>query len=649
MNDAPAPDSSRRPSRRRPILLAVLAALAILLALLVALWDWNWFRGPVERMVQARTGREFRIGRLDVDLGRVATIRGDDLTLANAAWSRQPLMARAKRAEIDLRPWPLLRGEVRIPEIRLDRPEVWLEAGNGDHPGNWVFGQGAGGGRLPAMGRLRVEQGRLRFVDAASRTDIDVDIHSLPAAGRDPAAPIAVAGQGRWRGNPFALEGSTASPLELSQTDHPFRIDLRGNAGPTRAHVRGTLTNPFQFRVFDLQMTLDGQDMQDLYPLIGVAIPPTPPYHLEGRLKRDNETWRYEDFSGRAGDSDLSGTARIDTGGERPLLTAELVSRRLDFDDLAGFIGAPPRTDAGEAANPEQKRLAAERAAKPRVLPDTPYNLSKLRAMDAKVHWKAHRIDAPSLPLDDMDVRLTLENGLLELDPLDFGVAGGDIRANVRMDARRAAITTQLRASLRKLQFGRLFPDAKLAREASGAIGGEIDLTGDGNSIAAMLGSSDGNVAIGMGRGRVSNLVMELAGLDVAETLKYLLGKDRSIPLRCAFADFGVRDGRMRSRAFAFDTTDTIILGEGTVDLKDESLDLLLRPRPKDRSILAFRSPLRIGGTFKDPSFRPDAKALGARGVIALTLGSIAPPAALLATIEAGPGKDSDCGGRYAR
>jgi hypothetical protein len=74
-----------------------------------------------------------------------------------------------------------------------------------------------------------------------------------------------------------------------------------------------------------------------------------------------------------------------------------------------------------------------------------------------------------------------------------------------------------------------------------------------------------------------------------------------------------------------------------------------LRPRPKDRSILSFRTPLQIGGTFKDPSFRPDLKKLGLRGAVALALGTIAPPAALLATIELGPGQDSDCGGKYAK
>ena len=654
MNDVSAPRSAA-PAPRRPLTprhrrwLIILGVVAALIVILVVLWDWNWFRGPVERTVQARTGREFHLGHLDVDLGRITTIRGDDITLANAKWSKQARMASIERAEIDVRFWPLLAGRVRIPEIRLDKPDLLLEAGDKQHPGNWVFDTQDGGGSLPTLGRLRVNDGKLKFVDAAGRTDIDVSVNSLPVQGRDTAAPIAIAGKGRWRGNPFTLRGSTASPLELSQTEHPFRIDLRGSAGATRAHLRGTLTNPFQFRLFDLQMALSGRDMADLYPLLGLAIPSTPPYQLDGRLQRENDVWRYLDFKGRAGDSDLAGDVEVDTAPERPFLRAKLVSQRLDFDDLAGFVGAPPKTDAGETANAEQKAEAAKVRASGRVLPSKPYDLSKLRAMDAEVHWVARRINAPSLPLDDMDATLSLRDGLLELHPLNFGVAGGDIRSNIRMDARKPQISTRLKAQIRGVHLGKLFPDAKLAQQAEGAIGGDVALAGDGNSIAAMLGSSDGDIGVAMGPGHVGNLIMELAGLDIAESLKFLITKDKQIPLRCAFADFGVRDGLMTSRSLALDTTDTLVIGEGTVNLKDEKLDLLLKPRPKDRSILTFRSPLRIGGTFADPSFFPDLKALGVRGAIAVALSTIAPPAALLATVELGPGKDIDCGGKYAR
>ena len=644
-----------RPSRPLGYLLG---AVGMAVLLLVLFFDWNWFKGPLERAVSSATGRQFRIhGDLDVDLGRTITVSADRLQLANAAWSEHAGMASAQRVEIDIRALALFGLRLHMTEVRAQRPDVWLEVAPGDATGgNWEFGDKdkAPGTSPPRwrLDRLQLDDGRLRFIDAAEKTDIDIRLASVPPGPGAEAgsAPVKLAGQGHWRGAAFSLEGQAASPLALADTATPYHIDLDARAGATRASASGTLTNPFRFQTFDLRMKLSGQDLEDLYPLLGLALPPSPPYRLDGRLRRNGEQWRYDGFKGQVGDSDLSGDVQVDVAGPRPVFNARLLSRRLDFDDLAGFLGAPPSTGSGETANARQEKEAARRAAGGRLLPDTPYNLEKLNAMDADVRWRAEQIHAPRLPMiDDMDAHLLLQGGLLRLEPLDFGVAGGDVRSTIRMDARQAPIDTRLRIAVRGVELPRLFARSELAQGAAGRIGGDITLHGRGNSVAAILGSADGDVALGMGRGRISNLIMELAGLDIAEALKFLITKDRQVPIRCAFADFGVREGLMTSRALAFDSTDTIIVGEGTVDLGDEQLDLLLRPRPKDRSILSLRSPLRVGGDFRDPSFRPDLGALGVRGAIAIALGSITPPAALLATLETGPGEDSDCGGKYAR
>lgn len=635
----------RKPSRTIEIAALLLAALVVL----VLLFDWNWLKGPLERVVEARTGRAFRIGGdLDVDLGRVTRVRMDKPRFGNARWSTEPIMAAADRAEVDFELWPLVsRRQARIPWIRLWSPKLLLETGP-KGLGNWVFGVRSGDN--PArFGRLWIDDGRLQFFDAAKKTDIDITVDSAKADAGNTAPAIDIAGKGRWTGNAFRLSGRAESPLALTDSTEPYRIDLHASAGRTRAHARGTLTDPFKFRDFDLRLALAGENLEDLFPLIGVATPATPPYHFDGQLTRKDATWHYDGFKGVVGDSDLAGSAALTTGRKRPLLVADLVSKRLDFDDLAGFIGAPPQTKGSEASNPELKAQAAALAANPRILPGTPYNLEKLRAMDADVRLKAHRINAPKLPLDDMDAHLKLDAGILQLVPLNFGVAGGDIRSTIRMDAREQVIRTNARISARRLDLSRLFPEVKLTRDAVGRISGDFALAGTGNSIAKMLGSADGDIAMGMGSGQISNLLMELAGIDIAEALKFLVTKDRKVPIRCAFGDFSVDNGLMRSRALAFDTTDTIIVGNGKISLKDETLDLELRPRPKDRSILALRSPLVVGGSFKDPSFRPDFRRLGLRGAVALALGSVAPPAALLATLELGPGEDSSCGGKYAK
>jgi hypothetical protein len=104
-----------------------------------------------------------------------------------------------------------------------------------------------------------------------------------------------------------------------------------------------------------------------------------------------------------------------------------------------------------------------------------------------------------------------------------------------------------------------------------------------------------------------------------------------------------VADGKVKTQSLVFDTSDTVMFGDGSVHLGEEALALELRPEPKDFSPLSLRGPLHIDGTFKDPKFRPEAKSLLGRAAVAAALYAIAPPAALLALIETGPGEDVDC------
>ncbi len=635
-----APTTTFR-DKKWPWIAALVVSLALLLAVIIVLFDWNLLRRPIERRVSAATGRSFQIkGDLRVHLGLKTSVSVDGLALGNVPGAKDPLMASADRLEFRLHLLDLLHHHVVMSAMKVSNPMLLLEKNLKGQP-NWIFPHGTA--EWPTIQQLQVSKGKFYFRNPLTHTDLAFDVQSGEPTADARLAPLSIDGKGRYAGNPLRIVGRVESPLVLEDASKPYRVDLRAQAGLTTATAKGSLEGPMQLRGFDLAFGLAGPNLALLYPLLGIATPDTPPYHLLGRLTHEHKLWNYNGFNGTVGDSDLHGDATVRTSGPRPFLKANLRSHRLDFDDLGGFIGVPPQATRGETANAEQKAQAARMKASARVLPDDPFHLDKLRHMDADVRLRADHINAPSLPLDAMTVHLFVDDGVLRLDPLDFTVAGGQINSTIKLDARKQVILSNANIQARGLELPKLFPKAKLTASSTGRVGGDLQLSGSGNSVAKMLANSNGKVGLIMGQGRISNLLLEYAGIDIAESLKFLIKGDRTVPVRCAFGDFQVSNGVMATRRLAFDTTDTVILGEGSVSLRDERLDLVLKPQPKDHSLLTLRSPLLVTGTFKDPSFRPDIKKLALRGIAAAVLATLAPPAALIALYERGPGKDISC------
>jgi uncharacterized protein involved in outer membrane biogenesis len=237
-----------------------------------------------------------------------------------------------------------------------------------------------------------------------------------------------------------------------------------------------------------------------------------------------------------------------------------------------------------------------------------------------------------------------LKDGVLNLVPLNFGFAGGRITSNVKLDSNQKPLRGDMKVDIQGLKLARLFPaENKTMQEAMGTLYGRAELVGHGASVASLLGTSDGKASMAVDGGRISLLLVELLGLDVAESVMLLGRKHQQTELRCAVSGFDVQQGTFKADSFVVDTNDTVVKVEGAISLKDERLDLETKPYPKDPSPLALRTPINIKGPFKDPSILPKPGPLVARAAAAAALGAISPPLALLALIETGPGKDTDC------
>lgn len=647
----PMNDTQSHPVLWRRWLAGIAAVLAVLVLVLV-FFPWDVLRGPINRHVSDQLGRRFEITRhLSVHLGRTVTVRADGVEFANPEWADKPYLVKAQAAEFDIKLLPLLLGKVVLPRIALTAPEIGLQM-EPDGRRTWALSRDTSDeGATPRIDALLIDGGSVDYKAAAQGSNIHVDF-SL-AQETTGQLPLSYKATGKWQNEPFSASGRTGGVLQLSKDiEAPFPIEVSAVAGKTSLKAKGTIANLAELAGVDASFDLQGRNLEELYKLLGVVLPSTPPYKLRGKLAKHGKVWAASQIQGTLGSSDLSGALSFDQSAAVPLLSGKVQSKLLDFADLAPVIGLPPPagpTPVKAAAaktgdEPAPAKRSTPGGASRKVLPVATLDVTRLKAMNADVVYSASDIrHVEVLPLDKGSVHVKLNAGVLQLEPISLGIAGGTVAGSIRIDSNVMPATFATRLDLRAVQLHQLFPAVETSKSSLGKISGQFDLKGRGNSLAQMLGTSSGDVAVLMGKGQISNILLEFMGLDGGEIIKFLVRGDRNVQLRCAAAAFEVKQGLMSTKTIVLDTTDTVINGRGNISLADETLDLILDPAPKDRSILSFRSPLRIGGTFAAPSAGPDKSALAGRAGIALALGVVNPLLALAATIETGPGQDENC------
>jgi AsmA protein len=575
------------------------------------------------------------------------------VTFANPAWAREKQMVAADAVEITLDLPQLLLRNIVLPEVRLERPVVFLEQGSGGRK-NWLLDQNQQdeGARI-RIERLTLDHGRLGYDDAAQKTSIRSELSTgLSSSNTQPAgAGVAFTAQGQYKGMPLKAHGNGGPVLGLRDEDTPYPLKADLSVGHTGVKADGTITSLLKFSAMDMRLALRGASLAELYPLLGIAFPETRAYVTDGHIVHSGQTWHYEKFSGRIGDSDIAGVFQVDTGGKRPAMKADLVSKMLDLADLGPLIGA--RSDSVQGAKPAAPPpsqaaapiTAQTRPAQARVLPDMPFKTERWDSVDAEVTLKAKTIRrAEELPLEDLVAHLSLRDSVLTLDPLDFGVAGGHLNAAISLDGRDSSIQAHARVRAQKIQIAKLFPTIELNKTSIGEVNGEFDLAGKGNSVGRMLASANGKVGLVVVGGEISKMMMEKVGLHLWEILELKVTGDKLVNLRCVVAEFDVKEGSMHAGALIFDTQVTTIVGTGSIDLDEETLDLTLNQKTKNTSPLALRSPIYIRGSFAQPDVRVDKARIAVRALGAIALGIVNPLLALVPLIDAGPGKDSDCG-----
>ncbi|THD78871.1 MAG: AsmA family protein [Phenylobacterium sp.] len=622
----------------------VFLALALLIAFVAAIWDWNWFRGPIARAASARIHRQVTItGNLDVHLfSWTPSATVDGVHVANPDWAGKAQMADVGRIIVQLRLVPLFTGQLDLRRLEFDNPNVRLLRDKQDRA-TWDFSGGQKSDqplKLPPIRNFIIQGGQLRVQDDIRKLTFTGTIDARERLGQTDHG-FEMKGQGTMNGEPFNL-AVTGGPLLNIDRNKPYPFDADIRSGSTYVTAKGAVPKPFDFGQFYMDSTARGPDLAELYALTGIPLPNTPPYSLHGRLSRDGHVFRIDGLGGRVGSSDLTGTIQVDSGRPRNLLTANLVSHDLSFPDLGALFGGGPKP--GKVASVNQKVVAQHLAAENRIFPDTTLDVHRLRSLDADVTFKAVAIRNAPVNLTAGSTRVKLTDGLLRAEPLQLDLPQGRITGFVQLNARKATPVTDIDLKLSNGRLESLFPfKFQGGTPFAGAVVGRARLTGAGDSVHKAFANVDGQVTVVAPGGEIRESLAELMGVDV---IKGLLATDakKTTPIRCAAANFQARRGVLTATQLVFDTDPVLVTGTGQINLDTERLAFHVQGHPKKIQLLRLLVPVDVEGPIRSPTLRIEKGKAIAQGGIAVALATVfSPLAAILPFVDAGLAKDANC------
>ncbi|CAM5798107.1 hypothetical protein RFUL19S_05139 [Rhizobacter fulvus] len=563
----------------------MLGVVALLLVLLVLVFDWTWFRPLVQHYVREHASRSIHFDHLRFGLtpGFDPWVEFRGLQVENAPWAdpRRPL-ADAGLLRLEFA-WQSLSGpRITVNRAVLVDARIDLER-SADELRNWRLSDplDRGPGRIRVLS-LDATRSSIRFADHGSAFDVEAHVTPLPAPvtlAATPALPLVkhLRLEGRRGGAPFDADADVSAIQTMADTGQPFALrgQLRADAG--RVQLEGSATDVRDLAALDLDLTVDVPHLDKLRPLLPALPWPAWPITGTAHLNKAGDVSHVTALQARVGRSDARGELHLDTrdaAGDVPLLRADLRSATLMLDELqAGLAALPPRTGP----------------------PPRPF--------DADIAWHATRLTRAATPwLDSLALQAQWRRGKLALAPFDLGAAGGHLAGSLQFDTTTSPRTLALDARLNGMRAERFTVGIGKARGAlQGAVNGHAVLRARGDSVAALTRSLAGTLTAALQGGSVTRQLDARLALDGGALLRSWLADPSRVGVRCARVALEFENGHGRLRRLGFETERVAIVGGGSVDLGARTVDLLLTPQRKEAALLALDRSIRVSGAFDKP------------------------------------------------
>jgi len=626
---------------RWKIILGVLAGIVLVCFLVVIIvvstYDYNKFKPMITNIAKKYTGRELTLaGDIKAKISLSPTLQVNNVSFQNVSWSSHPEMIHAKQIEVQLALIPLIQGRISLKRLTLLKPEFIVEI-NKSGKTNLAFDLPEKKKNQAAPKKkdktktvpfhfkeILIVDGKLTVENHQKNQTLVLTIDRGTEKSEEFMGEADIDLKGSFNDVPFVVAGKLGPLAGVTDPDIPYPVDLKGDIEKIEFSMSGKIQDPVAAKGIDVSFSFKGDDLAKIENITKKPLPITGPFNISGHLlSAKPEKIQVSNMLIELANSRLNGSATLDRSANKPKISGELASEVLDVRPIL------TKTEKNSGAEKEKKPKRKSN----RLFPNTPLEINALNRINAVVDLQIKQLLLPNLAIDNIKTKAKLTDGNLKVDPLTAAIGGGKLVNHMNIRAKGDMAFVDVDMNIKQLNLGEMLKKLKMAKSLEGTLDFDIDLKGQGKSVAEIMAGLNGDMVASLGKGKISTGFLNFLSADIASTLMSILNpfeeKIDSAQINCAVCDFNIINGIAKSDVIMVDDPIKTLFSKGTINLKTEGLDFRIETHPKEGigtkdtgkvsiSLSKITKPFKLGGTLVNPSLELDV--VGAGTTIAAAL-----------------------------
>ena len=391
---------------------------------------------------------------------------------------------------------------------------------------------------------------------------------------------------------PFEVK-SQIGPLPKLIIEKALPLQLRAKVGQNDLYLNGSITGLDASPSTQLDIELSAPRLSGLGADTGDRLMDVGPVSVAAMLQSGPGVYRFNGLNAKVGKTDIAGTVMLAVDGERPRVSAVLRSNVVDLWELLPYR-LRETAEQPPASNGSSYQI-----------PDKPLPLSELQSIDADLQVSVAKLRTGiDTRVDDIEARVRLSEGRLEVAPITGGFAGGSTYLRLVLDASEEPARFDAQFAQRQMLLGTFLPVLQSSGDSVGRVDLDLQISGVGNTPRAIASSLDGHVAVAGAGGAIERAMLRLFVIGLSDILRPFYNRQGNTYINCIVVGLDFESGFGTMQTFLLDMPALSIGGSGTVDLRDETLALRFSTRSKYASLASLAGPFDVTGTLGAPRAR---------------------------------------------